>query len=151
MMIIMKIDTTYLTMKKLLTITLSTLLLSACVQPPQPLRGNFSDISPRAYQTKPIKDLNIRWTGFVVDVENTEKHSCLTIRAKVADEVGRPSRRVRIDQGRFIACKPTFLEPASFMRKAVTVTGQVKRMVNKKIGELDYAHPLVDARVIYVW
>lgn len=130
---------------------LSALALSACVQPPQPLRGEFSDISPKAYQAKPIENLNVRWTGFVVDVENNEKHSCLIIRAKVADATGRPSRQIRVDQGRFIACKPSFLEPASFMRKPVTVTGRVKRMVNKKIDELDYAYPLVDAKVIYVW
>ncbi len=138
-------------MKSFVIITLSALTLSACMQPPKPLRGEYSEVSPKAYQAQPIKDLNVRWTGFVVDVENTEEHSCLTIRAKVPDAVARPSKRVRVDQGRFIACKPTFLDPESFMRKPVTVTGQVKRMVNKKIGELDYNYPLVDAQVIYVW
>ena len=138
-------------MKNFVIIILCALTFSACMQPPQPLRGEFSDVSPKAYQANPIKDLNVRWTGFVVNVENTEEHSCLIIRAKVADEVARPSKRVRVDQGRFIACKPTFLEPMSFMRKPVTVTGQVKRMVNKKIDELDYNYPLVDAQVIYVW
>ncbi len=138
-------------MKSSVSIALSALLLTACVQPPQPLRGEFSDISPKAYQAQPIEDLNIRWTGFVVDVENTAEHSCLIIRAKVPDEVARPSRRIRVDQGRFIACKPTFLEPMSFIRKAVTVTGPVKRMVSKKVDELDYDYPLVDAKIIYVW
>ncbi len=138
-------------MKNLIIISLSFLTLSACIQPPQPLRGEFSDISPNTYKTKPILDLNVRWTGFVVDVENKEDHSCLTIRAKVPDEVARPSKRIRVDQGRFIACKTTFLEPESFIRKAVTVTGQVKRVINKKIDDLDYAYPLVDAKVIYVW
>lgn len=132
-------------------ITLLILTLSACVQPPHPLRGEFSDVSPKAYQAQPIKDLNIRWTGFVVDVENTAQHSCLTIRAKVPDVMARPSKRIRIDQGRFIACKPTFLEPESFMKKPVTVTGPVKRMVTKKIDELEYDYPLVDAQVIYIW
>ena len=138
-------------MKKNLITTLSILSLNACIQPPQPLRGEFSDISPIAYQAKPVKDLNVRWTGFVVNVENAENHSCLTIRAKVPDEVARPSKRIRMDQGRFIACKSTFLEPDSFLKKPVTVTGQAKRLVNKKIDDLDYAYPLVDTKVIYVW
>ncbi|MGJ8663998.1 MAG: Slp family lipoprotein [Marinicella sp.] len=138
-------------MKNTVTIGVLLLSLSACIQPPKPLRGEYSDVSPQAYQAKPVKNLNIRWTGFVVDVENTEQHSCLTIIAKVPDAVARPSKRVRVDQGRFIACKPKFLEPESFMKKPVTITGQVKRMVTKKIDDLEYQYPLVDAQVIYVW
>lgn len=137
-------------MKLIATIAL-TLTLSACIQPPKPLRGEFSDVSPEAYQKSPVDHLMIRWTGFVVDVENKENHSCLTIIAKVPDDFARPSKRIRVDKGRFIACKPNFLEPASFMKKAVTVTGPVKRLVTKKLDKMDYDYPLVDAKVIYVW
>jgi len=137
-------------MKHLIT-PMILLTLTACVQPPKPLRGEFSDVSPEAYQANPVKDLVVRWTGFVVEVENKNDHSCLTIMAKVPDQLGRPSKRVRLDQGRFIACKPKFLEPAFFKNKAVTITGPVKKLVNKKLDEMDYAYPLVDARVIYVW
>ena len=87
----------------------------------------------------------------MVEVENKNDHSCLTIMAKVPDQLSRPSKRVRLDQGRFIACKPKFLEPAFFKNKAVTITGPVKKLVNKKLDEMDYAYPLVDAQVIYVW
>ena len=127
------------------------LTLTACIQPPKPLRGEYSDVSPVAYQKNPIENLNVRWTGFVVNVDNKEDHSCLTVVAKVPDKVARPSKRIRVDQGRFIACKTTYLEPNSMLKKPVTITGVVKRMVNKKIDELDYPHPLVDAQVIYVW
>lgn len=137
-------------MKHLIT-PLILLILTACVQPPKPLRGEFSDVSPQAYQTNPVNDLVVRWTGFVVDVENKNDHSCLTIMAKIPDQLGRPSKRVRLDQGRFIACKPKFLEPAFFKNKAVTITGPVKKLVTKKLDEMDYAYPLVDAQVIYVW
>lgn len=131
---------------------LSVLLLTACsIQPPKPLQGRYSEISPNTYKNNPIANLNIRWTGFVIDVENNKDHSCLTIIAKVPDQVARPSRSNRVDQGRFIACKPTFLEPASFVKKPVTVTGPVKRLITKKLGEMDYQYPLVDAKVIYVW
>ncbi|MCW8869631.1 MAG: Slp family lipoprotein [Proteobacteria bacterium] len=128
-----------------------TLLLTACVQPPKPLRGDYNSMSPEQYQKTPIADLRVRWTGIVINVENKPEHSCLTIMAKVANEQGRPSYRNRVDLGRFIACKPKFLEPAYFKDRAVTVTGQVKRLVIKKIDELDYNYPLVDADVIYVW
>jgi outer membrane lipoprotein len=137
-------------MKHIIT-PLILLTLTACVQPPKPLRGEFSDVSPEAYQANPVKDLVVRWTGFVVEVENKNDHSCLTIMAKVPDQLSRPSKRIRLDQGRFMACKPKFLEPAFFRNKAVTITGPVKKLVNKKLDEMDYAYPLVDAQVIYVW
>lgn len=147
----MNVKTKYdVTMKSIVLVILS-LYLTACVQPPQPLRGEFSDVSPEAYQKQPIPNLTIRWTGFVVDVENQKEHSCLTVIAKVPDAYARPSKSIRIDKGRFIACKPKFLEPASFIDKAVTVTGPVKRLVTKELDEMDYAYPLVDAQIIYVW
>jgi len=133
------------------SVFLMLLTLSACVQPPQPLRGTYSNISPKAYINNPVNNLNIRWTGFVIDVENTEQHSCLTVVAKVADELARPSKHIRYDLGRFIACKPIFLEPQSFIKKPVTITGQVKKVISKKIDQLDYKYPLVDAQIIYVW
>ncbi|MCX7553528.1 Slp family lipoprotein [Marinicella sp. S1101] len=136
---------------KCIVIVLLSLFLSACIQPPKPLRGEYSDISPQAYQKNPQTDLNIRWTGFVIEVENKTEHSCLTIIAKVPDERAKPSRRIRVDKGRFIACKPVFFEPESFMNKPVTVTGTVKRLVSKTIDELKYDYPLVDAEVVYVW
>ncbi|TDR18364.1 Slp family lipoprotein [Marinicella litoralis] len=136
---------------KTISLLIMALLTACSSQPPKPLRGEFSAISPEAYQKNPIKNLKVRWTGFVVDVENKESHSCLTIMAKVPDQFARPSKRIRVDQGRFIACKPKFLEPAFFLKKAVTVTGPVKKIVNSKIDEMTYPYPLVDAQVIYVW
>ncbi len=131
---------------------ISIITLAACTSlPPKPLRGDFVEVSPDAYQKNPIDNLTVRWTGFVIDVENKEEHSCLTIIAKMPDQYARPSKRVRLDQGRFIACKPKFLEPEFFNEKAVTVTGPVKRMVRKPLGNMEYNYPLVDAQVIYVW
>lgn len=137
-------------MMKPLILVLS-LLLTACVQPPKPLRGDYSTMPPQQYQKTPITDLRIRWTGIVIDVENKPEHSCLIIMAKVPNEYARPSYQNRVDLGRFIACKPKFLEPKYFKGRAVTVTGRVKRLVVKKIDALDYNYPLVDADVIYVW
>ncbi|MCX7545477.1 Slp family lipoprotein [Marinicella gelatinilytica] len=128
-----------------------TLSLSACVQLPKPLRGDYSTMPPQQYQQTPVTDLRIRWTGIVIDVENKPDHSCLTVMAKVPNEYGRPSYQNRVDLGRFIACKNKFLEPKYFQDRAITVTGQVKRLVVKKIDQLDYNYPLVDANVIYVW
>ncbi len=137
-------------MKNSLILVLA-LLLTACVQPPKPLRGEYSTMPPQQYQKTPVTDLKVRWTGIVIDVENKPEHSCITVMAKVPNQYARPSYQNRMDLGRFIACKPKFLEPKYFKDRAVTITGRVKRLVVKKIDELDYNYPLVDADVIYIW
>lgn len=137
---------------KAMIITLSlSVLLAACVQVPKPLQGEFSQITPQNYAAKPQPDLAVRWTGVVIDVENKNQASCLTVIGKVANEMGRPSYRYRMDTGRFIACKPQFLDPEQFKGKAITITGTAKTVVEKKVGEHNYRYPLVDSKVIYVW
>lgn len=136
---------------KMTFMALSIMLLASCAQPPKPLRGDFTATTPKGYVKSPVADLPIRWTGFVVAVENKSDHSCLTVLGKLADPYGKPSRRYRMDTGRFIACKPQFLDPEAMMKKPVTVVGQVKKVISKSIDQHPYPHPLVDAQVIYIW
>lgn len=130
---------------------LLTFLIAGCVQPPKPLRGEFSHISPIGVKKSGKLNQKVRWTGFVIDVENFENKSCLTILAKIPDALGKPSRVYRADQGRYIACKNTYLEPEFFNEKPVTVTGAVREIIEKKVGEHPYKYPVVDAKIIYVW
>ncbi len=136
---------------KTIIIICCTLTLFSCAQPPKPLQGDFIDMTPKNYIQNPIADLKIRWTGFVVDVENQKDYSCLIIIGKLADAYAKPSRQYRMDTGRFIACKPQFLDPASIKNKPVTVIGHVKKVVTKNINNHPYSHPLIDAETIYVW
>lgn len=136
---------------KTLALIIAVLLTVSCTQPPKPLRGDFNTDSPKSYAQNPVENLAVRWTGFVVDIENKSDHSCLTIISKLADQHGKPSRRYRMDTGRFIACKPQFIDPASTLKKPVTVTGHVKKLLVKNVDEHPYPHPLVDASVIYIW
>jgi len=138
-------------MKISVTALLVLVGLSACVQPPKPIRGEFSAISPRQVQSAERLNQKVRWTGFVVEVENLEKKSCLTIVSKIPDAQGKPSRYYRADQGRFIACKEGFLEPEFFKEKPITITGVVREVVEKKIDKHAYRYPVVDAGVVYVW
>ncbi|WP_395374839.1 Slp family lipoprotein [Marinicella sp. W31] len=138
-------------MKTTITLLSIVLGLTACVQPPKPLRGEFSAVSPRQVQNAERLNQKIRWTGFVLEVENLEKKSCLTVVGKIPDAVAKPSRYYRADQGRFIACKEGFLEPEFFNEKPITVTGVVREVIEKKVGEHPYRYPVVDASVVYVW
>ncbi len=127
------------------------LFLTSCAQPPKPLRGDFIDISPSEFVAQPQNNSTIRWTGFVIKVENHEKHSCLNISGKVPDAYAKPSRQKRQGTGRFMACKPQFLDPDLFLKKPVTVVGQAKKIIQRNVGEHELSQPLVDAQVIYVW
>ena len=139
------------TMYKLFTAAILLTLLNACAQPPKPLRGEFDDISPTKFVKNPLENSHIRWTGFVVDVENHEKHSCLNIAGKIPDAYAKPSRQKRQGTGRFLACKPQFLDPQLFNNKPVTVVGYAKKVIQRTIGDHNLSQPLVDAQVIYVW
>lgn len=54
--------------------------------------------------------------------------------------------------GRFIACKPGFIDPAEFTQgREVTITGRLTGVDSGKIGEFEYRFPRVDARSVYLW
>ncbi len=127
------------------------LLLTACVRAPAPLRGEFDAVTPRQVQQLNNFGQHVRWSGKVVHVDNQAERTCLTVVTRQLDATGRPSARPRGDQGRFIACKNTFLDPEHFLRRMITVTGHTRALKSMPIGEHSYAHPLLQAEVIYVW
>ena len=140
-------------MNKIRTATVMACLtiIASCAQPPKPLRGEFSSIKPNEYINQPQDHIFIRWTGFVVSVENHKNHSCLNILSKIPDSYAKPSRHNSVSTGRFLACKPQFLDPTQFNKKPVTVIGHTKKVIERTVGEHQLKQPLVDASVIYVW
>ena len=140
-------------MKNLCTLLVSILCLSlvSCAKPPKPLRGEFLALSPSEFVKSPQINSKVRWTGFVVNVENHEEHSCLNILGKIPDAYGKPSRNKRQGTGRFLACKAQFLDPDLFSKKPVTVIGHAKKIIQRTVGKHEVSQPLVDAQVIYVW
>ena len=55
-------------------------------------------------------------------------------------------------QGRFIACRAGFYDPAVFEAgRDVTFIGKIDGYQNTRIGEYDYRLPKLSADVIYLW
>ena len=56
------------------------------------------------------------------------------------------------DDGRFIACRTGFYDPAVFEpNREMTFTGRIEAYDTRKIGGFDYRFPRVAADVVYLW
>ena len=65
---------------------------------------------------------------------------------------GRPYWAADDTNGRFIACRTGFYDPALFTAdREVTFTGRIAATEQVQIGEYDYRLPRVDADVVYLW
>lgn len=127
-------------------------VLAGCATAPKPLQGEFSPISPDQARSETGVGEQVRWGGKIVSVQPMERETCLEI---LSSELNRSARPVEADtahQGRFIACKPGFLDPAAFESgREVTVVGSIDRVETRKIGEYDYRYPMLDAETVYLW
>ena len=129
-------------------LALLTLALGACASAPTPLQGQYSAILPSEAATRGTTGERVRWGGQVVGVHNAASESCFEIVGKPLAVDGRPLVRDR-SEGRFIACRGGFYDPAVFTAgREVTVTGSVTGFENRRIGDYDYRYPRVTAEVV---
>lgn len=134
-----------------LLVAVAAAALAGCATAPKPLQGEFSPVTPSQARAGGGIGEQVRWGGGIVSVRPLEEETCLEILARDLGRSGRPARR-ESDQGRFIACKPGFLDPASFKEeREVTVVGSVEGVKDSKIGEYEYRFPLLHASVVYLW
>ena len=130
-------------------------LLSACSShiPPeikQPLEGS-PGVAQVRYQTDSYLSQKVRWGGAILHTENKQNASELTIIAFPLSENGEP---LNSDQspGRFIAIIDEFVEPQVYSpERKITVTGQVLRAENLKVGEFLYEYPVIQVDHYYLW
>jgi outer membrane lipoprotein len=136
---------------RLLSMAVLPLALGACVTAPAPLQGQYAAILPAASATRGATGDRVRWGGQVVGVHNGASESCFEIVGKALAIDGRPMVRDR-SEGRFIACRAGFYDPAVFKAgREVTISGTVAAFESRPIGEYDYRYPRVAADVVYLW
>ena len=137
---------------RLYPLALTAVLLSACASAPQPLQGNFTEITPRAAAEGDATGSVVRWGGRVVGVEPHDNRTCFEMISTALSDYGRPYWATDDIGGRFIACRNGFYDPALFEKnREVTFTGRIEGYENRSIGGYDYRFPRVEADVIYLW
>jgi len=136
-------------MAKITTATLLALsLLAGCASIPQPLRGDYAAIEPKAAQSA---TQTVRWGGRVIDVLPGATQTCLDILGMPLDASARP-RDLDADIGRFRACKSGFLDPAVFISgREVTIVGEIDQQVEQQIGEYRYRMAQVRVTTLFLW
>ena len=128
-------------------------LLGACASAPQPLQGSFVPVSPEQAVVGQQVGANVRWGGRIVQTQPGPDSTCFQVIATPLGASGRPDSSSRdAAQGRFIACRSGFYDPAVFENnREVTFTGRIEGYENRRIGEYDYRFPKVAADVVYLW
>jgi outer membrane lipoprotein len=134
---------------------LASLLLAGCAAhiPPE-IKQSLPD-APTVEQVRadPSGYLSrrVRWGGMILETENRETATWLTILALPLSKDGKP-RVADESPGRFIAIVPLFLEPMVYSReRLVTVTATVLRSETRKVGEFPYLYPVIEAEAHHLW
>ena len=130
----------------------ATALLAGCATAPKPLRGEFSALAPGQASATQVTGDTVRWGGRIVAVTPDERITCFEILGRDLADSARPTRAADESNGRFLACRDGFYDPAIFAPdREVTVTGRIDGYEMRPIGEYEYRYPRIAADVIYLW
>ena len=140
-------------LNRTLTVLAASVALASCATVPQPLVGNYANVSTASAQQGGAGGARVRWGGEIIKTEPGPQETCFFVLARPLDAEARPSFNDGNDtQGRFVACHAGFYDPEVFSRgRELTVTGTVSGTVSQKVGGYDYAYPRVAADVVYLW
>lgn len=137
-------------MRTLFGLVLSALLLSACATVPDPLGGEFEELSPEQSSDRDVGQ-RVRWGGSIVDTRPGKSETCIEVLARSLDARARPHSG-DADEGRFLACRDGFEDPAIFEGgRDITVVGTLTAFIEGSIGEFSYVYPRVEADTLFLW
>lgn len=134
---------------------LCSVLLAACASqvpvnireapPDNPLLDEVRDNTP-GYESR-----QVRWGGEILDIDNRENTTVLTLLARPLRENGEP-RSTDSSEGRFIVRIPAFIDPMVYTTgRDVTVRGTLEGTKTSNVGEYPYTYPVVKATDWYLW
>lgn len=126
-------------------------LAAGCATAPEPLRGNWSPITPAEASRSGADGEPVRWGGTIVGVDPRRDSTCFEVLGRPLAENARP-RDTDSGTGRFLACRGGFYDPAIFAEgRDMTVVGRIDGSETRPVGEYDYAYPRVAADVVFLW
>jgi len=144
---------TLMSLYRPLTLVAALAVLGGCATIPQPLQGNYANVSTTSAQQGGAGGTQVRWGGEIIKTEPGPQQTCFFVLSRPLDSQARPeSGNAGESEGRFVACRAGFYDPEVFTRgRELTVTGTLHGTVSKKVGDYDYAYPRVEANVVYLW
>ena len=120
---------------------------------------NGSDTQPQALtflQVKAAPDSfkgqSVVFGGVVLTARRLKDGTRIEILQLPLDRSTRPGYDLTQSQGRFIALRREFLDPATLPQgTSVTVTGEVSGSITLPLDETEYAYPAIDVKHLQVW
>ncbi len=131
------------------------LSLSSCAsRMPVEIKGDLDrapDVAQVHARASRFLSQKVRWGGKILNIENKQNTSRLTIVTFPLNGYGRPKKTDQ-SPGRFIAIVDTFLEPELYSKdREITVIGHLLKSETLKVGEFSYNHPVVQVGNHYLW
>jgi outer membrane lipoprotein len=109
------------------------------------------DFSELATNPDKFKGETVILGGQIIKTTPTADGTLLTVLETKTKDAERPGGR-EATQGRFMALAKGFLDPQVYSEgRQVTVAGKVAGKRMDKVGELEYAYPLINADQVYLW
>jgi len=129
--------------------------ISACSSHIPPEISQVTDGEPQITEVRAQADTftsqKARWGGVIIDTENRQNSSKLTIIAFPLDSSGRPEISDQ-STGRFIAVFDDFLEPQLYSReREISIYGTILKTETIKVGEYPYVYPVIQVKQHYLW
>ncbi len=117
------------------------------------IRGQAVPVDFAQLTANPERFLNetVILGGQIIKTMPTPEGTVITVLETKTENLGRPEGP-ETSRGRFMAVYQGFLDPEVYgAGRQVTVAGQVMGKRVEKLGEVDYAYPLIRAQDIYLW
>lgn len=129
------------------------LLLGACATTPTfDTQGADKTLVPaEAVQQASLAGHAVAWGGVIIQSTNLQDRTRLEILAYPLDSTNRPNTNAS-PTGRFLAERPGYLETVNYAPgRLVTVVGPLEGTRAGRIGETEYAYPVVEAQRMQLW
>ena len=89
--------------------------------------------------------------GYILETINETDGSRITVLQAPLDSQNRP-RSSDLSEGRFMVASGDFLDPVVYSKeRRITVGGKVIGSQERKLGNLTYAYPVIEAMEIHLW
>jgi outer membrane lipoprotein len=129
------------------------LLLAGCASSPVSTDGvEVAPIGPaHVLAGEAHEGQRVVWGGRIIGLNNFADYTEIAVVSYPLDRADRP--RLGSEPGvRFLITQTGFLEPFQYAAgRYVTVLGQVEGVVEQRVGEYIYDHPLIQAQQIHLW